>query len=425
MKERLEQRVSRRSLLKAATGAAGALVVARTGVRSSAWAAEQPIVIGHQCDLTGAIAEPGYWHDKGARAAIARINKEGGIAGRPVTYIVEDTETNPAVGVRKLRKLIQENKADFIIGSEHGGLAMASAPIAKETKTLYASASYTDAVTGKAGNRWVMRLTNVTLQGARVAAPWAVSNLGKAWGVIYADYAYGHAHRDNWTSEVERAGGRVLSKIGIPVGTQDPMAYVVNLASGCDAVYIAVLIPDLPRVGTALKEIGFKGQRLIAQGGPDAFDQLQIPEITTGNWGIAMMPSELSFHNTPYMRGLRDALGIDPNGRERGTGRFVVISETWVAWEVINLIKLAAEKSGWKEKKDTPKLIEYLENVNRLPEGLDFPQGELLFRGEDHQAFMDFYLHHTEAKRVRVVQRLPKEGGVYPAVVDYRKEPWS
>ena len=419
MNERLEQRVSRRTFLRAASGA-----VVLTGARGTAWGAE-PIVIGHQGDLTGLLAVVGYWHDKSARAAINRINKEGGIAGRSLTYVIEDTESNPAVGVRKLRKLIQENNADFVIGSEHGGLAMASAPIVKETKTLYVSASYTDAVTGKAGNRYVIRLTNTTRHGARAVAGWAVSNLGKSWGIIFPDYAFGHAHRDNWTAEVERAGGRVLSKIAIPVGTQDPMAYVVNLASGAEAVYVTMNPPDQPRVQTALKEIGFKGQRLISPGGVDSFDPLQIPEVTVGTWGTSMMPYEISFRDTPHLRNLRDAVGIDANSRERGTGRFAVLGETWVAWEALHLIKLAAEKSGWKQKKDTPKLIEYLESVNRLPESREFPQGELLFRGEDHQGFMDYYLHKIEPKRIRVMQRLAKEASVYPPTVDYRKEAWG
>jgi branched-chain amino acid transport system substrate-binding protein len=335
---------------------------------------------------------------------------------------VEDTETNPAVGIRKLRKLIQEDKADFIIGSEHGGLGMASAPIAKETKTVYASASFTDAVTGKAGNRYVMRLTNTTLQGARAIAGWAVSKLGKSWSIIYADYAFGHANRDSWTSEVEKVGGRIVSSIGIPVGTADPMAYVVNVAPSTDAVFLAVLAPDQPRVLTALKQIGFHGQRLLCSGAIDGFDQLQLPDVTEGNWGPSMMPLELSFRDTPHIRALRDALDLETNGLERRTGIRAVMGETWVVWETVTLLKLAVEKSGWKQKKDTPRLIEFLESVGRVPEGRDFPQGELLFRGEDHQAFMDFYVHHVENNRVRTVERIPKERAVYPPAVDYRKE---
>jgi branched-chain amino acid transport system substrate-binding protein len=355
---------------------------------------------------------------------IDRINKEGGIGGRPVKYLVEDTETNPSVGVRKLRKLIQEDRSDFIIGSEHGGLGIASAPIAKETKTLYSTISYTDAITGKAGNRYVIRLTNTTLHGARAAAPWAVSSLGKSWSIIVSDYAYGHAHRDNWTAEVERAGGKILAKIGIPVGTQDPMAYVVNVAPGTDAVYVAVLGPDQPRVLTALQQIGFKGNRLLGTTLIEAFDPIEIPQVTEGLWSTSMLPIELAFRDTPHLRAMRDSIGIDASGRERNKGTLATISDVWSPWESVTLIKLAVEKSGWKEKKDTPKLIEFLESVEKLPEGRDFPQGELLFRGEDHQAFMDFYVSRVEGKRIRTTERIPKERGVYPATVDYRKEPF-
>jgi branched-chain amino acid transport system substrate-binding protein len=410
-------------MLQTTTGALAGLSVNVSRLGRAAWADEPPIIIGHQADLTGALASIGYWHTRSARAIIERINKEGGIGGRQISYVVEDSESNPAVGVRKLRKLVQEDKVDFVLGSEHGGLAIASAPVARETKTIYSSASFTDSVTGKAGNRYVMRLTNTTLQGAKAMAGWAVSQLGKSWSIIYADYAFGHANRDSWTAEVGKVGGRVLSNIGIPVGTADPMAYVVNVAPGTDAVYLAVLAPDQPRVLTALKQIGFTGQRLLCTGAIDGFDQLQLPEVTDGNWGSSMMPLELSFRDTPAIRGLRDALKIEPNGLERGTGVRAVIGEVWVSWESVALLKLAIEKSGWKQKKDTGKVIEFLEGAGKIPEGRDFPQGELLFRGEDHQGFMDFYVHHVEGKRVRTTDRIPKERAIYPPEVDYRKEP--
>ena len=35
---------------------------------------------------------------------------------------------------------------------------------------------------------------------------------------------------------------------------------------------------------------------------------------------------------------------------------------------------------------------------------------------------MDFYVHHVENKRVRVMERIPKERALYPPEVDYRKE---
>ena len=52
-------------------------------------------MIGHHCDLTGVISSWGFWHDKAAKAAVDIINKGGGIAGRKVELVTEDTESNP------------------------------------------------------------------------------------------------------------------------------------------------------------------------------------------------------------------------------------------------------------------------------------------------------------------------------------------
>ena len=54
--------------------------------------ASGPIVIGHHCDLTGVISSWGVWHDKAAKAAVDIINQGGGIAGRKVELVTEDTE---------------------------------------------------------------------------------------------------------------------------------------------------------------------------------------------------------------------------------------------------------------------------------------------------------------------------------------------
>ncbi len=411
--------ISRRAWLRTAvTGLAGlGLAPARASAQGG-----RPIVIGHQCDLTGALASTGYWRDKAARAAVERLNRAGGIAGRPVRYVVEDTESNPATGIRKLRKLIQEDRADVVVGSEHGGVGIASAPIARETRTVYLAMNRTDAVTGAAGNRYVFRLQNNTAQGARAVAPWALAHLGRTWTIVYADYAWGHAHRDNWSAEVERAGGRVVARIGVPVGTQDHLPYLTRVSARSDAVFFALLGPDIPRSLAAMGQLGFRGGRLLADTIMEVFDPLEMGEVTQGIWGAGTLPLELAFRDTPHLRALRAAVGIDEHGREVGSGRLAVVGNVWAAWSTVALVKLAVERAGWRERADTPKLIEALEAAGRLPEGADFPQGELLLRPEDHQGFMDFYLHRVEGRRIRTEQRLPKERAVYLPPVDYRRE---
>ena len=108
-----------------------------------------PIIIGHQCDLTGGISSWGYWHDKAVKAAIDYLNENNGIAGRPVEYVVEDTETNPPTAARKFRSLVQRSKADFVIGSVHSGCNLATTPIAKELRIIYIPQGMAAEMTGK------------------------------------------------------------------------------------------------------------------------------------------------------------------------------------------------------------------------------------------------------------------------------------
>src|ERR1700752_5332684 len=109
-------KVSRRSFLETAlAGGALAGTASLTITRDLFAQASGPIVIGHHCDLTGVISSWGVWHDKAVKAAVEIINKGGGIAGRKVELVTEDTESNPAPGARKLRNLIQRGNAEVIV----------------------------------------------------------------------------------------------------------------------------------------------------------------------------------------------------------------------------------------------------------------------------------------------------------------------
>ncbi|HAD86850.1 MAG TPA: ABC transporter substrate-binding protein, partial [Rhodospirillaceae bacterium] len=169
---------SRRSFLQTALAGGAAATGAYFGIIHRANAAG-PIVIGHQCELTGGFSSWGYWHDKCAKAAVKVINEGGGIAGRKVELAIEDTESNPAAGARKLRSLIQRRKASFVVGSVHSGIMLASIPIATELKTPYFSAGEATEATGSKGSRYSFRTGTDTYALAAAGVPWAMENLGK------------------------------------------------------------------------------------------------------------------------------------------------------------------------------------------------------------------------------------------------------
>ena len=138
------------------------------------------------------------------------INKGGGIAGRKVELVTEDTESNPAPGARKLRNLIQRSNAEFIVGSVHSGVMLAALPIASELKTPYFSTGEATEVTGSKGTRFSFRTGTDTYSIAAASMPWCVQNFGKIWTIIYADYAWGQS--TNQDQAVHRESRRQVAR---------------------------------------------------------------------------------------------------------------------------------------------------------------------------------------------------------------------
>src|SRR2546425_3483414 len=176
------KRPSRRSFLEYALAGGVSAGLANLTIMQNAFAqAGGPIVIGHHCELTGGFASWGYWHDKAARKAVDLINKGGGIARRKLELVTEDTESNPASGARKLRNLIERSNAEFVVGSVHSGIMLASIPIASELKTIYFSTGEATEATGSRGTRYSFRTGMDTYSLAAAGVPWAMENLGKNW----------------------------------------------------------------------------------------------------------------------------------------------------------------------------------------------------------------------------------------------------
>ncbi len=414
-----EMSTTRRAFLaNAALTAAGVAVTGTAaGIFSGPAAAQSnPIRIGHQCDLTGALASTGYWRKKATDAAAQWINDNGGIAGRPIQVFTIDTETKVDVGVSRLRQLIQEQNVDFVIGSQHGGIGIASNPVVLELKTIYLPLNRTDAATGSAANPNVFRLMVTTSLTAKAAGGWMAQNTGKRWAVIFADYIWGQSHRDAWSREIGAAGGKVQQVIPMPVNTSDPLPYIGKIDRSVDAVFIALLGPDVPRTILALRQIGLGDKPLVtADYVFGSFDALGMGAQAEGLWGMDTSPWEIADKDTPHMRNMRKVLGVDEKGREVGSNRFCSMGEIWPAWENLAFIKQNVEGARWKSRADNGAFIKHAEANPKYPESALFPQGDLFVRPEDHQGFCDYYALRIEQGRIRVKNRIAKEAGIYPA----------
>ena len=414
---RRTRQISRRQVLRSGAIIGGGVLFGAVTPRDVM--ASDPIRVGHQCDLTGALADTGYWRKKTADAAVKWINSNGGVAGRQIELTTIDTESKVDVGILRLRQLLQESKVDFVLGSEHGGISIASNPIMLEQKALYLSQSRTDAVTGVAANPYVFRLMVDTSLAAHAAGQPIIKQVGKRWSIIFADYVWGQSHRDAWLAQFKLAGASVSSVAPIPVNTADPLSFVSRVDRSSDAMLIALLGPDMPRVLIALNQLGFGNKpKVLVDACFGVFDVLKLGKAAENMWGMDCSPFELADHDTPAERKMRAEVGIDANGREVGTNRACMIGDIWPMWESLSFIKRNVEGSGWKGRDDHVKLIKYAEGNPNYKESELFPQGDLFIRPEDHQAFCDYYILRIKDGRIRTEAKVPKEKGIYPTKIN-------
>ena len=82
-------------------------------------------------------------------------------------------------------------------------------------------------------------------------------------------------------------------------------------------------------------------------------------------------------------------------------------------FEAINALKLGMEKSAFRGREDTMKLIEALEGLE-MKEGDDFPQGDKVLRREDHQAFIREFIFEIKEGKPRILDVVAKEKTLFP-----------
>src|SRR2546425_4660962 len=116
--------MTRRDLLKA-SGTAG-LVLSAPALLSAQ--SKEPIPIGTLSPLTGAGGSYGPDMQRSVVAVVERINKAGGINGRPIQLFHEDDQTNAEAGVRAARKLIDVNKGGAIVSTWASAGALGGQP---------------------------------------------------------------------------------------------------------------------------------------------------------------------------------------------------------------------------------------------------------------------------------------------------------
>ena len=227
--------------------------------------------------------------------------------------------------------------------------------------------------------------------------------MGKKWHIAYADYSWGQSTRDAYVEEIKKAGGEVVGTTGIPLGTADMTPFLSKITGNFDGLFGIFFGKDGVTIGNQAFDLGLTKKYKWAGDGAIA-ESTNLPALGNkieGFIGInRYIPVLEAPLNTPaHKKFFDDAKArlkkIDSSGPD--PDRYVQSN-----YEAMNALKIGMEKSKFRGREDTDKLIAALEGLE-MKEGDDFPQGDKTLRKEDHQAFLRQFISEIKGGKPKIL----------------------
>ena len=257
--------MNRRRLLQSAAWSGGAIA---TGIGSwviqPKWAsAAGPIKVGIATDLTGPTAFSGKTNANVAKMVVKDINNAGGILSRPIQLSIADTASNESVAVANVRKLIQRDKVDVVLGGITSSMRNAIKDvIVARGKTLYI---YPQQYEGRECTPYIFCTGPTPAQQCDELIPWLMKNGGKRFALPSANYIWPHITNEYVRKVIEKNGGEVIFEEYYPLDQVEYSATVNKImTNNVDVVFNTVIPPGVGPFFKQLYEAGFgkRGGRL-------------------------------------------------------------------------------------------------------------------------------------------------------------------
>lgn len=350
---------------------------ASIGAASTSYA-EDPIRIGGIYILSGSAATYGEFAQKGINLAVDEINATGGILGRQVEMIYEDSQGKASVAIQAARKLVYSEGVDALVGLDSSGVAQGMVPTMPELqKPLIITHAATPDVTGELCNAFTYRISVNVAQNMKAAALVAGKLDATNWTTIGPDYAFGHQSWEyfgNYLKDI-KPDVNLMSETNFPrFGAEDFTPFIDRVMdSDAEGVLISVWGGDLVNFIRQANNRGFfeKNFEVLFTVGA-ATEVLSalgdgMPEgvhLSTRYWYEAYDNAI----NARFVKAYIDAYGTPPSYNAEG------------AYAAIHAYKKAIEAAGTT---DGPAVAKALSGMS-----MEAPNGTVTFRKGDNQAMV-------------------------------------
>jgi urea transport system substrate-binding protein len=379
------KRISRREFLKTAAVAGGVAVTSSllpTYVASAAPRRETSgtVDVGLLNMLTGfgSIHAPHVLH--AMQLAVQEINEAGGLLGKRVVLIVEDSHTDVDIALQKMTKLAQEDKVVATFAFQFSNIYHAIVDrISNPMKHLTMNGSLNEGnfcshyffSTGATPNQWIHPIVE-----------WTIKNVGPEVYFISSDYDWGRGSVSAAKTKVDELKATVVGEDYYPLGTTEWASAVQKI----EAANPKVLVPfvagnDFVVFLKQFLEFGLKEKIAIAN---TIFNEEDVPAFAPElRDGLLASNSYFTSLKTPanekFLATLRANFGKDVIMTNFGEG-FYCLAHMWA-----NAVREA-------DTFETEAVIAKLEQ-----QSFDGPQGKVAIDPKTHNASVHSYLAKVTA----------------------------
>jgi len=369
----------RRQILKA--GAAGA--VATMSFPAIVKAQSEKIRIGHLTPLTGFLGPLGEYGTMGIKQAVDEVNKNGGVMGRQIELITEDS-VNPATASSKAQRMIERDGVSCIVGEINSASGLAISQVAARNQKIFINTGgNSDELRGKNCNKFMFHVECANSMYVHTCGRALMQQglvKGKKWYFLTADYAFGHDLTRVARNFLAANGGSESGEDKVPTDATDYSAYMLKIRqakpdvviSNLSGTQITSFMKQYSEYGLPFTVAGFGFDTALAWGaGGDNF---------IGTWPVPWHHDVSSPSSKAFVAEFIKRYGKPPENQ---------------AWGDYLVLKIVAESMNTVKSTDSLKIIDFLEKGAQF----DVLKGRKgYFRSWDHQLIQEMYTMTPKAK---------------------------
>lgn len=252
------------------------------GTTGGGGASNEPIKIGMIASLNGENQPWGVDSKKGAELAVEEFNAAGGVDGRMVELIVEDTQSKPEGGKSATEKLVGQDKVWAVVGEVASGITLQAADVCEEAGVPLVAVGATRVdITENRPHTFRACFTD-NFQGAALAK-YAYDDLGLRNVAMMTDrkLPYSTGLSDMFRKVFTSLGGKIVAEEFYEAGNIDFKAQLTNIKSkNPDGLFCSGYFTEVGPIARQREQVGLKVPML----GGDGWDSTKL--IDSGGSGI-------------------------------------------------------------------------------------------------------------------------------------------